>query len=156
VKRMLPFLLLTLHSEAFAINSKLIKINPSGSPQGGLPSCESFRDWSKLSPPSRRILQRYWNSNVLPRWRADILEDKKREVEDRQFYLSNRDSKNYDELYRQRRVEQQRKGAHNALEQKRFYNALDAVINSLPPEDRIAGKMATTPLMEPESGCNFP
>jgi hypothetical protein len=156
MKRMLPLLLLSLHSQVFAIESKLIRIGLNGSTQGGLPSCESFRDWSKMSPSSRKILQRYWNSHVLPRWRAQEVGRKKQEIDDRQFFLDNRNSNNLDELYRQRREQKLRDRAGYASEQKRFYDALDAVINSLPPEDRTDAKIATTPLMSPPGGCNFP
>lgn len=59
-------LLLCVSSPAIAFDAKLIRVGDKGGSEGGLPSCESLRDFSKIPSPSRRVVERFWKEFALP------------------------------------------------------------------------------------------
>lgn len=65
-------LLICLSSPVFAAEGKLIRLEEQAQSHSELPSCESLRDFSKIPPASRRIVQRFWKDFALPYEGRDV------------------------------------------------------------------------------------
>jgi len=142
---------------------KLIHVDDDGQVADQLPSCESLRDFSHMSPRSSAIVRRFWNDVALPyfaegrRSRRAFEEQEKaflpglvvvRGPEEHRAALAKRQ-----ELERLRN-EHRARAANAAREaNKVFERRRTALLASLPAADRDGAQIAMLAIWPPAGAC---